>query len=101
MSIEYKWTYAKYEGATTEYIDACDCCQMEVPTRIFKQHGETPLAVVDRRLCEICATTMAGSITQYKNRGETIDRQEFYKAISAVANQLLLKLGAFEKPRED
>ena len=83
MTTEFKW------HETGGCTDECDACGSEVPTALFdmrdpRRRGE------HKRLCEICANSQVGCLVDYPREDATI-----LKAMAQIANQVLLKLGAF------
>lgn len=86
MEIEYLWHHDENGD-----LDVCDACGSEVPTAAFpfmdmRRRDEK------KRLCEICASSHVGSTVEYAREDSRI-----LQTMAQIANQVLLKLGAFPK----
>lgn len=83
MTIEYKYMLSHGDICT------CESCEAEAPLAWF----DTGFPRTKKKICEVCATTTIGRITEYAPRDPAaMQRRDDLKIMAQVANHLLDKL---------
>ena len=94
MSIEFKWTwYVDEDGIQTDDTQVCDMCAADVPVYGFNYLPPSKeYARGEKRfLCDLCASTPAGSAQQYPRQYE--GQVPILQTINYAANAVLLQMG--------
>lgn len=89
MSTEDLFRY-QYED---EELIHCHCCNFPAPLALFMRHRErlAPLEKENQWLCEICATTVIGDITNYPSQCGA-DGMRLYTSIAWIGNYIVHEL---------
>jgi hypothetical protein len=77
------------DEAKPEKPDACDCCRFETTAlTFFEPIGAGSLDTTGRWLCELCPSTYASTMDQYKHL-KYLESNEVMKTICYVGNAIL------------
>jgi hypothetical protein len=92
MNYTYRFIEEKHMGDSIPVPHECQSCGSVAPLADFKINAsDATMRQVAKELCEICASTFIGNVTNY-DRVYTVQEKTVCICVAQVANLLLDKL---------
>jgi len=94
--INYEWTEEIYEEKPQGLIQPCAFCESLVPVFSFRVGVASSYEGKRKWLCELCATTPAGTAVDYPRQWES-EHRDIMQCVNFSSNMVLMALGKFGK----